>query len=76
MTKLTENQLNLMKTTFADKGYPVFIGEYFIIDKTSYDSETNITVHILPENCASRVVKRMYSMYWTMDTMVSMIRLI
>ncbi len=23
-----KNQLNLMKTTFADKGYPVFIGEY------------------------------------------------
>ena len=28
-----------MKTTFADKGYPVFIGEYGSIDKTSYDSE-------------------------------------
>lgn len=34
-----KNQLNLMKTTFADKGYPVFIGEYGSIDKTSYDSE-------------------------------------
>lgn len=34
-----KNQLNLMKTTFADKGYPVFIGEYSSIDKTSYDSE-------------------------------------
>lgn len=34
-----KNQLNLMKTTFADKGYPVFIGEYGSINKTSYDSE-------------------------------------
>ena len=34
-----KNQLNLMKTTFADKGYPVFIGEYGSIGKTSYDSE-------------------------------------
>lgn len=34
-----KNQLNLMKTTFADKGYPIFIGEYGSIDKTSYDSE-------------------------------------
>ena len=34
-----KKQLNLMKTTFADKGYPVFIGEYGSIDKTSYDSE-------------------------------------
>ena len=34
-----KNQLNLMKTTFADKGSPVFIGEYGSIDKTSYDSE-------------------------------------
>lgn len=34
-----KNQLNLIKTTFADKGYPVFIGEYGSIDKTSYDSE-------------------------------------
>lgn len=34
-----KNQLNLMKTAFADKGYPVFIGEYGSIDKTSYDSE-------------------------------------
>lgn len=34
-----KNQLNLMKTTFADKGYPVFIGEYGSITKTSYDSE-------------------------------------
>ena len=34
-----KNQLNLMKTTFVDKGYPVFIGEYGSIDKTSYDSE-------------------------------------
>lgn len=34
-----KNQLHLMKTTFADKGYPVFIGEYGSIDKTSYDSE-------------------------------------
>ena len=34
-----KNQVNLMKTTFADKGYPVFIGEYGSIDKTSYDSE-------------------------------------
>lgn len=34
-----KSQLNLMKTTFADKGYPVFIGEYGSIDKTSYDSE-------------------------------------
>lgn len=34
-----KNQLNLMKTTFADKGYPVFIGKYGSIDKTSYDSE-------------------------------------
>lgn len=34
-----KNQLNLMKTTFADKGYPVFIGEYGPIGKTSYDSE-------------------------------------
>lgn len=34
-----KNQLNLMKTKFADKGYPVFIGEYGSIDKTSYDSE-------------------------------------
>lgn len=34
-----KNQLNLMKTTFADKGYPVFIGEYASIGKTSYDSE-------------------------------------
>lgn len=34
-----KNQLNLMKTTFADKGYSVFIGEYGSIDKTSYDSE-------------------------------------
>ena len=31
-----KNQLNLMKTTFADKGYPVFIGEYGSIGKTSY----------------------------------------
>lgn len=34
-----KNQLNLMKTTFTDKGYPVFIGEYGSINKTSYDSE-------------------------------------
>lgn len=34
-----KNQLNLMKTTFAYKGYPVFIGEYGSIGKTSYDSE-------------------------------------
>ena len=34
-----KNQLNLMKTTCADKGYPVFIGEYGSIGKTSYDSE-------------------------------------
>lgn len=34
-----KNQLNLMKTTFADKGYSVFIGEYGSIGKTSYDSE-------------------------------------
>lgn len=34
-----KNQLNLVKTTFADKGYPVFIGEYGSINKTSYDSE-------------------------------------
>ena len=34
-----KNQINLMKTTFADKGYPVFIGEYGSIGKTSYDSE-------------------------------------
>ena len=34
-----KNQLNLMKTTFADKGYPVFIFFYGSIDKTSYDSE-------------------------------------
>lgn len=34
-----KNQVNLMKTTFADKGYPIFIGEYGSIDKTSYDSE-------------------------------------
>ena len=34
-----KNQLNLMKTTFADKGYPVFIGEYGSIGKTSSDSE-------------------------------------
>ena len=46
-----KNQLNLMKTTFADKGYPVFIGEYGSIDKTSYDSENE---YVLKMNCACR----------------------
>jgi hypothetical protein len=48
-----KNQLNLMKTTFADKGYPVSSVNTALSAKHPMTVKTNITVHILPENCAS-----------------------
>jgi endoglucanase len=36
-----DGQLKKMRDTFVARGYPVFIGEYGAIDKTTYDSANN-----------------------------------
>ena len=60
-----KNQLNLMKTTFADKGYPVFIGEYGSIDKTSYDSENEYyRAYFARKLCQLSRKNRCIPMYW------------
>lgn len=60
-----KNQLNLMKTTFADKGYPVFIGEYGSIDKTSYDSENEYyRAYFARKLCQLSLKNGCIPMYW------------
>lgn len=60
-----KNQLNLMKTTFADKGYPVFIGEYGSIGKTSYDSENEYyRAYFARKLCQLSRKNGCISMYW------------
>jgi endoglucanase len=36
-----DGQLKKMRDTFVTRGYPVFVGEYGSIDKTTYDSANN-----------------------------------
>ncbi|MEU4694786.1 cellulase family glycosylhydrolase [Actinoplanes sp. NPDC023714] len=36
-----DGQLKKMRDTFVTRGYPVFVGEYGSIDKTTYDSTNN-----------------------------------
>ena len=60
-----KNQLNLMKTTFADKGYPVFIGEYGSINKTSYDSENEYyRAYFARKLCQLSLKNGCIPMYW------------
>lgn len=57
-----KNQLNLMKTTFADKDTLFSFGECNSIDKTSYDSENEYyRAYFARKLCASTGRKQMYS---------------
>ena len=60
-----ENQLKMMKTAFVEKGYPVFIGEYGSIDKTSYDDENEYyRAYFAKKLCELSKENGCIPMYW------------
>lgn len=60
-----ERQFNRLKETFIDKGYPVFIGEYGSIDKSTYDSESEFyRAYFAKKLCEVSKETGCIPMYW------------
>ncbi len=60
-----KKQIQKVKDAFVSKGYPVFIGEYGAIDKTSYDASNNYyRAYFLQRMCELSKENGCVPMYW------------